>query len=257
MNFYETQIHPRKPAGRSIGEQMIVTAEERRRVLRARAVTWVGILASGVLVLAAMWWYPGEAAGMGRGYSLSGDLLSAMGKTRAGSWDNTVSCLIFNTTLILGGVVMAMFWRVRATFLTRARTGTLMRGCGRTMGVAMAGIGMTPCDHFPQAHVLMTHSVILFGVICFGLCLIGSHREFESAKSKLGWLGILVAAGAAHAVFLLFISQGKIPSSPALPLMQKLFVILLALWTGWQSFLFGRACRADRFATLLEPDRLR
>jgi hypothetical membrane protein len=233
---------------------MITTERERRRVLHARAFTWSGIFAAGVLLLAAMWWFPGEAAGMRRGYSFGGDLLSSMGKTRAGSWDNTVSCLIFNGTLILGGAVMAMFWKARATFLTRPRTGTIMRGCGQTMGLAMAGIGLTPCDYFPHAHVLMTHSVIVFGVICFGLCLIGSHREFESVKSKLGWLLILVVAGAAHAVFLLLISQGKIPGSPALPLMQKLFVTLLALWAGWQGFLFGRACRVDRAATIPEQD---
>jgi len=223
---------------------------ERRELLRARALIWAGIVGTGFLFMAAMLWYPGDDAGMRRGYSFGGDFLSAMGKTRAGSCDNTVSCLIFNGALILGGTILAVFWKARASFLMRPRAGMILRGCGLTMGLAMAGIGLTPCDFSPHAHDLLTHAVIVFGVICFGLCLVGSDRQFESARSKLGWVTILSAAGAAQALFLVLVSNGSISSRPALPLMQKLFVLLLAIWAGWQSYLFGRACRTGPVAAI-------
>ena len=222
---------------------MTLTEQDRRQVLRTRALTWAGIVVTAVLMLAAMFWFPGEGRGGPRGYSFGKHFLSAMGKTRTSVSDNTISCLIFNGTLIMVGTILVMFWKTRATFLTRPVAKKTVRNCGLTMGLAMAGIGLTPYDIFPHTHNLMTHSVILFGVICFGLCLWGSPQEFESVKSKLGWLTIVVVAGAAHGLFVVLASKGIISSRPALPLMQKLFVCLLALWAGWQSFLFGRVCR--------------
>jgi hypothetical protein len=144
----------------------------------------------------------------------------------------------------MGGPILAVFWKARATFLKQPAMGTMLQRCGLMMGLAMAGIGLAPCDLFPHVHDIITHAVIVLGAFCFGLCLIGSHREFESVQSKLVWLAILVVAGAAQALFLLLISQGIISSRPVLPLMQKLFVLVLALWAGWQSFLFGRIGRA-------------
>ena len=224
---------------------MTLTHQERMQVLRTRAVTWAGIVATGVLFLVAMSWFPGEGDGRGKGYSFGGHFLSAMGRTRAGSFDNTVSCFIFNGTLIMVGTLLMAFWKSRALFFTRPAAATVLRHCGLAMGLAMAGIGLTPYNFFPHVHNLMTYAVILFGVVCFGLCFFGSWREFESMKSKLTWLAILMVAGAAQAVFWHLTSMGRIPSRPVLPLMQKLFVLLLALWAGWQGFLFGRACRTE------------
>lgn len=231
---------------------MTLTSRERRRILRARTVTWAGIVATCLLFFAAMSWYPGEGDGRGVGYSLGWHFLSVMGKTRAGSADNTVSCLIFNGTLLLIGAVMVAFWNTRAAFLTRPAAASALRGCGWMMGVTMAGIGLTPYDFFPHAHNLMTYGAAVFGVICFGLCLIGSHRRFESGTSRLGWLALLMAAAAAQATVALLVSLNRIPSLPALPLMQKVFVLLLALWAGWQAFLFDRACRAAPFVAACE-----
>lgn len=250
MTHTPTPVQPGASTGRVARLEAVATDGERRRVLRARAVIWAGIVGTGFLFIAAMLWYPGDDAGMRRGYSFGGDFLSAMGRTRAGSCDNTVSCLIFNGALILGGTILAVFWEARASFLTRPRAGTILRGCGLTMGLAMAGIGLTPCDFSPRVHDMLTHAVIVFGVICFGLCLVGSDRRFESAQSKLGWVTILVAAGATQALFLVLVSNGSISSRPALPVMQKLFVILLAIWAGWQGHLFGRACRTGPGAAI-------
>ena len=233
---------------------MTLTYQERRRVLRTRALTWAGIVATGVLFLAAMSWFPGEGNGMRGGYSFGWHFLSTMGKTRVGSSDNIVSCLIFNGTLIMVGIILVLFWKARAAFLTKPATGMALRGCGLIMGLAMSGIGLTPYDFVPHVHNLMTHTVIVCGVICFSLCLFGSHREFESMKSRVGWLVILAVAGAVQALFVLLISTGRMSSRPALPLMQKLFWLLLALWAGWQGFLFGRACRTELAPANQEED---
>lgn len=245
MSFRPTAVQTRRLPERMTPEEAVTADQERRRVLRARAPTWAGIIGTGVLLLIAMRWYPGEDAGVRRGYPFSGDFLSTLGRTRAGSWDNTVSCLIFNGTLLISGPILAVFWRARAYFLTRPGTGTILRGCGLTMSFAMAGIGLAPCDLFPHVHDMMTYAAIVLGVVCFTLCFIGSHREFESVQSKLGWLSILVMAGVAQALFIWLISIGTISSSPTLPLMQKLFVLLLALWAGWQAFLFGSAPQVE------------
>lgn len=222
---------------------MTLTEQDRRQVLRTRALTWTGIVATAVLMLAAMFWFPGEGRGDPRGYSFGKHFLSAMGKTRTSVSDNTISCLIFNGTLIMVGSILVMFWKTRARFVTQSATRTTVRNCGLTMGLAMAGIGLTPYDIFPHTHNFMTYAVIVFGVICFCLCLWGSPQEFESVESKLGWLTIVLVAGVAQGLFVVLVSKGIISSRPALPLMQKLFVCLLALWAGWQSFLFGRVCR--------------
>jgi len=216
-------------------------------------LAWTGIAATGVFFLAAMAWFPGGDEGARGGYSFGGHFLSAMGKTRAGSADNTISCLIFNGTLVMVGTILAMFWNTRAVFLTRPVQGMLLRGCGLAMGLAMAGIGLTPYDHFPHVHDRMTHLVIVFGAICFAFCLFKSHREFESWKSRLGWLVVFVAALAGWTAVTFLASRGEIPSRPGLPLMQKLFVLLLALWVGWQGFLFGWACQ--RVEAPANPER--
>jgi H+/Cl- antiporter ClcA len=91
----------------------------------------------------------------------------------------------------------------------------------------------------------MTHVVMVFGGICFGYCVLRSHRDFESWNSRLGWLAVFVAALVAWTVINFLVSKGEIASRPSLPLMQKLFVFLLALWVGWQGFLFGWACRSE------------
>lgn len=233
---------------------MTLTSRDRRRVLRARTLTWGGIVAACVLFFAAMSWYPGDGDSRGVGYSLGWHFLSVMGKTRAGASDNTVSCLIFNGTLLLIGAVMVAFWKTRAAFLTRPAAASALRGCGSLMGLTLAGIGLTPYDFFPHAHNLMTYGAVVFGVICFGLCAIGSHRGFESGTSRLAWLALLMVAAAAQAVVALLVSLQRIPSLPALPLMQKVFVLLLALWAGWQAFLFDRACRMAPVAAAVEDD---
>lgn len=243
MSLPATTAHATGSTGGNIGRKWAVTEQERRRLLRVRALTWAGIVATAVLLFAAMWWFPGEDAGARRGYSFSGDFLSTMGKMRAGPWDNTVSCLIFNGTLLMGGPILAAFWKARASFLIQTGARRILQSCGLAMGMTIAGIGLTPCDFLPHVHNSMTYVAIALGVVCFSLCLAGSHREFESMSSKMGWLAILVVAGAAQAIFLMLTVHGTISSSPALPLMQKLFVLLLALWAGWQGFLFGRACR--------------
>lgn len=225
-------------------DETCTTCRQHAHALRARTLIWAGIVAAGFLLLGAMWLYPGEAGGARRGYSFGENFLSMMGRTKAGAWDNTGSCLLFNGTLIMGGPILAMFWKARAWFLREPGTKALLRGCGLTMGLAMAGIGLSPCDLFPDVHDTMTYAVIVLGVICFGLCLAGSHRGFESAQSKRMWLVILALAGAAQGLFVLFVSMGTIPSRPALPLMQMLFVLMLALWAAWQGVLLGRACRA-------------
>jgi hypothetical membrane protein len=233
---------------------MILTDQQRRGVLRARALAWAGIAATGVFFLAAMAWFPDGDEGARGGYSFGGHFLSAMGKTRAGSADNTISCLIFNGTLVMVGTILAVFWNTRAVFLTKPAQGMVLRGCGLAMGLAMAGIGLTPYDHFPHVHDRMTHLVMVFGIICFCYCLLRSHREFESWKSRLGWLAVFTTALVVWTVVKFLVSRGEIPSRPGLPLMQKLFVVLLALWVGWQGFLFGWACRREQAAVKSEPD---
>ena len=233
-------------ASRSNASSVGLTDQQRRGVLRTRALAWAGIAATGVFLLAAMAWFPSGDEGARGGYSFGGHFLSAMGKTRVGSADNTVSCLIFNGTLVMVGTILAMFWNARAVFLTPPAQGTALRGCGLAMGLAMAGIGLTPYDHFPHVHDRMTHLVIVFGGICFAFCLFRSHREFESWQSRLGWLAVFVAAGVVWTALKILAARGEIPSRPCLPLMQKVLVLLLALWVGWQGVLFGSACRGEQ-----------
>jgi hypothetical protein len=224
---------------------MKLTDQQIRTVLRARTLTWTGIAATFVLGALAMLAFPSGDEGVRGGYSFGHHFLSAMGKTRVnGSVSNTVSCLLFNGALVQVGIVLAVFWNARAVFLTRPAVRWAVRGCGLGMALAMAGIGCTPYDLLPRVHDPMTHTVVFFGVICFGLCLHWSPPGFESKKARIFWLGLLLAAGVAQGVFAALAARGAMPGRPALPLMQKLFVLLLAVWAGWQGVLFGRAARS-------------
>jgi hypothetical protein len=213
---------------------------------------WGGLLTTGGLLLTAMAWYPGANVETSQGHAWLGDFLSNMGRTRVGPWDNTTSCLLFNGMLLLAGAVLAVFWRVRASFLTWRRAENTLKQCGMAMGVAIGGIGLAPCDHLPNIHNLMTYVAIALGVICFALCAFASREDFESSASRQGWLAVLVAGGAAQALCVFFVFQGSMPTHPALPVMQKVFVLLLAVWMAWQGHLFGRASRLHLASS---PDR--
>jgi len=217
-----------------------MTSLERKRILRARGLTFAGIGLTCLSFLAAMYCFPSGDENVRGGYSFGRHFLSAMGKTRVGTVDNTVSCVLFNGTLVLVGIILAVFWDARALYLARAAQATALRACGVAMALSLAGIGLTPYDHFPHAHDRLTQATLLFGVLSFGLCLVWTRHGFESAGSKLGWLLFLMAAGAAQVVFVTLTSRGILPSRPALPLMQKLFVFMLMSWAGWQAWLFDR-----------------
>jgi len=218
-----------------------MTPSERKRISRARALTFAGIGATCLLFLAAMYCFPSGDEGVKGGYSFGSHFLSAMGKTRAGSVDNTVSCLLFNGALVLVGTILAVFWDARALYLAKPTPAAALRLCGVAMALSLAGIGLTPYDYFPHAHDRLTHATVLFGVLSFGLCLVWTPRGFEGAGSKFSWLFFLVAAGAAQAVLVTLSSRGLLPSRPALPLMQKVFVLLLMSWAGWQAWLFDQS----------------
>ena len=91
-----------------------MTSLERKRILRARALTFAGIGVTCLSFLAAMYCFPSGDESVRGGYSFGWHFLSAMGKTRGGTVDNTVSCVLFNGTLLLVGIILAVFWDARA-----------------------------------------------------------------------------------------------------------------------------------------------
>ena len=211
--------------------------------MRARWMTWAGMIAVAVMLTVAMLAFPSPYVSARGAYSFGKHFLSAMGRTRVGSADNTISCLTFNSMLVMAAIILAIFWNARSFFIIRPSIQRMVRGCGVAMAVAVAGIGFTPFDLWPHVHDRMTHAVILFGVICFALCLRWSHPDFEDKRAKIAWVAVLVSAGVAHALFMALVLQGDMRSRPVYPIMQKLFVFLLVAWAGWQSWLFGAALR--------------
>lgn len=208
-----------------------------------RAVLWLGIPLVLVFLL-AMLSYPGQVLGppASRGYSFSMEFLSALGRVRTPDGTaNPWASVLFNGALVGCGLLYGMFfWPARAIFVSRPQWRIVAWFCGCLMAVGIAGIGLTPFDRLPRIHDWFCSVTCVSGCLAVAVSLAFSGRRLEPATSRWVTLGLLALVAAVAFVIRIGIDGGRFSARPAMPLLQKTAVALLAVWTFWQSWLMGR-----------------
>lgn len=115
-------------------------------------VAWAGMLQFACCFYWAMSVYGGgsQIAPRMRGYSLSRNFLSDLGRRVAWSGSPNPSCLIFNISIVLlGASLLAFFIRVPDE---SSASPVSVRFFGVMSAIGVIGIGLTPYDRFLMAH---------------------------------------------------------------------------------------------------------
>ena len=127
------------------------------------------------------------------GYSFIRNFLSDLGRTMSFSGEvNFLSAQLFNTTLILAGLVFAIFYlQVRKVFM--AKNQQTLAFIGSFFGIlgsfSLLGVGLTPADLYLDLHIICATWLFRFffvASICYTL-VIYRHSQFEN-KYALGYL---------------------------------------------------------------------
>jgi hypothetical membrane protein len=148
-----------------------------------------------VLNIIAMLSYPGGTFldDATTGYSFTRNFLSDLGRTL--SYDGEVNFLssqLFNMTLILSGVVFAIFYlHLRKIFTADNQRTLALIGSffGVLGGLSLAGVGLTPADLYLDLHMICATWLFRFffvASLCYSM-VIFLHSQFEN-KYAMGYL---------------------------------------------------------------------
>ncbi len=127
------------------------------------------------------------------GYSFTRNFLSDLGRTL--SYDGEVNFLssqLFNMTLILSGVVFAIFYlHLRKIFTADNQRTLALIGSffGVLGGLSLAGVGLTPADLYLDLHMICATWLFRFffvASLCYSM-VIFLHSQFEN-KYAMGYL---------------------------------------------------------------------
>ena len=148
-----------------------------------------------VLNIIAMLSYPGGTFldDTTTGYSFTRNFLSDLGRTLSYAGEvNFLSSQLFNMTLILSGVVFAIFYlHVRKIFTADNQRTLALIGSffGVLGGLSLAGVGLTPADLYLDLHMICATWLFRFffvASLCYSM-VIFLHSQFEN-KYAMGYL---------------------------------------------------------------------
>jgi hypothetical membrane protein len=156
-----------------------------------RLALWLFIL----LNIIAMLFYPGSTYlnHLTTEYSFTQNFLSDLGRTLTFSKNvNFLSSQLFNTSLIVAGVIFSLFYlNVHKVFnsdkgKTLALIGSIFGFFG---GISLAGVGLTPSDLYLNIHILCANWLFrfMFMASLFYTAVIFRHPKFED-KYASGYL---------------------------------------------------------------------
>jgi hypothetical membrane protein len=141
------------------------------------------------LNIIAMLLYPGSTFldHSTKGYSFAHNFLSDLGRTHTFSDDNNFfSAQLFNISLILAGVIFALFYiNLHKVFNNNNKerklslVGSILGVLG---GLCLIGVGMTPADLYLNLHVFCAHWLFRFMFIAslFYTMVIFRHPTFQN-----------------------------------------------------------------------------
>lgn len=190
-----------------------------------------------LLIFAAMLTYPID-------YRWEKLHLSALGLTslRDGT-PNPVSAALFNSALILAGVMTGSYFFFRGNRAGRPMLTWVLRLAGIVGGAGLAGIGLTPYNLAPHLHDYCTW-IASAGLILGVITAAGSVRESGTtpAENQIWiWTGLFT--------LLIWIALeylrrlGQLPNTPVSQLQQKILVLFFWLYMLWNSLALLRARR--------------
>ena len=148
-----------------------------------------------VLNIIAMLSYPGGTFldDTTTGYSFTRNFLSDLGRTLSYAGEvNFLSSQLFNMTLILSGVVFAIFYlHLRKIFTADNQRTLALIGSffGVLGGLSLAGVGLTPADLYLDLHMICATWLFRFffvASLCYSM-VIFLHSQFEN-KYAMGYL---------------------------------------------------------------------
>lgn len=209
-----------------------------RRAFDRYALILLGcVVAAGALILLAMCTYPIH-------YSWPRYYLSAMGLTRLNDGtDNHFTALIFNSALVLSGVMSASYFILRGSLAMRKAWKYPLWISGLVGGLALAGIGLVPYNLGPDVHNWCTYFASGGFVLAIILCLGTGDTPASSASDNLLW--------SLFGVFVLLVwvalndlrSRSLLPSTPTGQLQQKILVAFFWFYMFWNSLNLYRRTR--------------
>ena len=200
-------------------------------------------LAIGIFILfniLAILMYPGGtySNSASRGYSMGFNFLSDLGRTISFSNNNNfTSFFLFNSSLILSGIVFVMFFfKVQNIFQKETSKHIITIGsfggiCG---GIALAGVGTTPSDLYLNLHIIFATWLFRFFLIsALSYSIIIWQSALIENKYALGYFVFTIAI----LIYIIISEFGPSPKSSTFALnlqvvSQKiiLFIFLIAIY---------------------------
>jgi hypothetical membrane protein len=180
----------------------------------------LGIAQFVVAVAIAIRHYPGETDGAADGYSMAGNFLSDLGRSRTSSGrDNSVSAAFFNNSVIVLGITLLPFFAVLPTTLPDLRKVVWVSGSLAAIG--LIGIGLTPYDLYFVAHN-----------VCLGLwlgpmlILLVGYLVASFGSGRAGWVLGACTLGLVYAI----LAYASAASHGGQVVMQKVTVVVSFVW---------------------------
>jgi hypothetical protein len=110
------------------------------------------------------------------GFSLTTDPLSALGFTRVAGESNILSCLLFNTSMLVVGLSVILLLPTMHSFFREDPIANFFSSASSVFaifsGIAMCGAALTPGDINFEAHVAFAPFTFLFGLLMFSFAIL-------------------------------------------------------------------------------------
>ncbi|MCF7837602.1 MAG: hypothetical protein K9N49_03140 [Candidatus Marinimicrobia bacterium] len=210
---------------------------------------WGGALVLlGFLVAYALHRWSADPPRMGRAiFSPWLDNLSTLGWTRDPmGQDNRPAALVFALTLTGTGLLFLHFWSWRRRLVKPAGLRRAVGLCGGLMGLFLLLVGLLPENLFPRLHNGMIFPPVLLGALAILGCYLGPDPGLESRRARRVTQGVIAVAFLTAVALKGAVLLEWLPRQPALPVMQKILILLLGAWTLRQAAILRRAMGRPR-----------
>lgn len=204
---------------------MPVAPEKLSRLAAGMLIAIAGVV---LLIGLAMAFYPVP-------YSWPRHFLSALGLTalKDGA-SNLVSCLLFNTALAAAGLASAVYYWSRGMAMTKLPLRIAYLLFGLAGSAALAAIGLTPYNLWPDLHNNCTYVTTGLGLAML-LTVFQPDSVFGRRAENWIWLLFSLFTGAIWLALFAACHHRLLPYTPTAQIMQKMIVGFFLLYMIFQA----------------------